>query len=117
MIADWINEELLKTKASLEAKKNAQIQAQQQKAQNDYIVPRNKALEEDRDAALLKEKQEYDAKVAELQKVYGEKIKLINDSCELQKQAYKDQVFATINAEIAKEYESTIKLLDSQINK
>jgi len=117
MTADWINEELLRTKATLEAKMKAQITAQQNKAQSDYIVPKNKALEEERDSLLLKEKQVYDEKVAELQKNYGEKVKVINDTCEYQKQAYKDQIFGTVEKEISKEYEDTIKLLDSQINK
>lgn len=117
MVADWINEELLKTKNNLEAKMRAQVAAQQNKAQNDYIIPKNKSLEEERDGLLLKEKQAYDEKLAELQKTYGEKVKVINDTCEFQKQAYKQQIFNTIEQEITKDYIATIQLLENQINK
>lgn len=84
---------------------------------NDYIAPKNKELDEERDKNLLKEKQDYDAKLAVLQEQYNAKISQLNSACDLQKQAYKDQIFNTISAEIKKEFESTIKLLDSQLNK
>lgn len=116
MVAEWINEELLKTKANLEAKMQAQIAAQQAKAQNDYIIPKNKALEEERNSQLLKEKQAYDEAVAQLQTKYNEKVKLLNDTCELQKANYRDQIYTAIVTELSKEYASTIQLLDSQIN-
>ncbi len=116
MVAEWIIEELAKTKDNLEEKMRAQIAMQQAKAKTEYIVPKNATLDKERDESLLKEKQDYDAKLAELQKTYNERIKVINDTCELQREAYANQVYATIEAEVGKQFKDTLKVLDQQIN-
>ena len=116
MVAEWIVEELTKTKANLEEKMNTQIAIQQAKAKTEYIVPKNAALDKERDESLLKEKQEYDAKLAELQTAYNERIKAINTTCELQREAYASQIYATIEAEVTKQFKDTLKLLEQQIN-
>lgn len=64
---------------------------------------------------MLKEKQEYNAKLTELQTAYNERVKVIESTCKLQREAYANQIYATIEAEVAKQFKDTLKILEQQI--
>jgi hypothetical protein len=99
----------------IEVNKTQQLNVVVQKVRTEKIVPYNAELDRKKDRAIAQERENFNAKVAELQADFNAKVEEISKATEMTKASFERATIEGATAEINNRCDTAIEALKKQI--